>query len=71
MEKRNLRDIRTEKGILQREIADYYGISQCYYSLIENGYRKPSLEFAKRIATAFNISLEDVYELVIASGRAK
>ena len=71
MEKRNLRDIRTEKGILQREIADYYGISQCYYSLIENGYRKPSLEFAKRIAIAFNISLEDVYELVIASGRSK
>ena len=71
MEKRNLKDLRIEKGILQREIADHYGISQCYYSLIENGYRRPSLEFAKRIATAFNISLEDVYELLIESGRAK
>lgn len=60
MEKKNLKQIRNTKGLLQREISDKYGISQSYYSQIENGYRSPSLDFAKKIALALNISLEDV-----------
>lgn len=60
MEKENLKQIRNTKGLLQRDISDKYGISQSYYSQIENGYRNPSLDFAKKIALALNISLEDV-----------
>ena len=64
MDKENLKQIRNTRGLLQREITDKYGISQSYYSLIENGYRNPSLDFAKKIASALNISLEDVYKIL-------
>ncbi|TJX14986.1 helix-turn-helix transcriptional regulator [Tissierella creatinini] len=71
MERRNLKDIRLEQGILQREIQDKYGISQSYYSLIENGYRRPSLDCAMKLALALNISLQDIYESLLVNKRAK
>ena len=71
MDKENLKQIRNTRGILQREITDKYGISQSYYSLIENGYRNPSLDFAKKIASALNISLDDVYKILYEDSKKK
>lgn len=69
---RNLKQIRNTRGILQRDITDKYGISQSYYSLIENGYRNPSLDFAKKISLALNISLDEVYKVLeVQSGEIR
>lgn len=71
MDKENLKQIRNTRGILQRDITDKYGISQSYYSLIGNGYRNPSLDFAKKIALALNISLDDVYKILLQGSKIK
>ncbi len=71
MEGRSLKDIRNQQGILQRDITEKYGVSQSYYSLIENGYRRPSLDFAMRIALALNISLQEICELLFMDRRVK
>lgn len=71
MEGRSLKDIRNQQGILQRDITEKYGVSQSYYSLIENGYRRPSLDCAMRIALALNISLQDMFDLLLGDRRGK
>lgn len=44
-----LKKIRTEKGVSQIKVCKAAGISQSYYSSIENGVRRPSVEVAKKI----------------------
>lgn len=41
--------IKLRNGATQSEVAKASGISQNYYSMIENGERKPSVSVAKRI----------------------
>jgi len=60
-----LKEFRIQRGILQTDIAVKYGISQSYYSLIENGHRIPSLEIAMRISTAFNVPINEVYRIIL------
>lgn len=40
----------------QEEVATEAGISRQYYGMIENGSRNPSVEVAKRIATALGFN---------------
>jgi transcriptional regulator with XRE-family HTH domain len=44
----------------QTEIAREIGISQNYYSQIENGVRKPSLKMLLCIASFFGVSISDI-----------
>lgn len=45
-----LQAIRCEKGMTHEEVATRSGIKRAYYTMIERGYRSPSVEVAKRIA---------------------
>lgn len=45
----NLLELRKEKGLSQKELADKTNISESYYCLIENKERRPSPEVAIRI----------------------
>lgn len=65
MDYETLRDLRLSKGLYQREIADKTGISLTFYSLIESGFRIPSLRCANKISIIMGISLDDFYSLII------
>lgn len=52
----NLRKIRHEKHITQKQLARLTGLSQNYISEIENGVKRPSLDTIEIIATALNIN---------------
>lgn len=45
-----LKQMRLEKCLSQEQIAEQVGISQQFYSFIENGDRTPSVETAQAIA---------------------
>ena len=46
----NLKKLRLNNGLSQKELADKLGISQNHYSNIETGMRCPSVKLAKKIA---------------------
>lgn len=58
----NLKKLRLEHNLKQREMAEILGITTSYYGMIEIGTRKPSLKIAIKIAKYFNISVEDIFK---------
>lgn len=58
----NLYVTRTEKGLTQLEVATTSGITVSYYSLIESGKRRPSVEIAKSIGNALGFSWQEFYD---------
>ena len=61
MKMKNLREIRINKNLLQKDLAEKSNISSSYYSLIEKGLRNPSIDTAKCIATSLGITLDEFY----------
>lgn len=58
----NLKTQRTEKNLTMRQVGESAGISESYYSMIESGERRPSVETAKKIAAVLGISWTAFYE---------
>ena len=59
-----LKELREDHDITQQEIADFLGISQRYYSNLENGTRNISVELLIKISDFYNISLDYICEKV-------
>lgn len=57
-----LRDLRTEAGMTQDEVAAKACISRGSYANIENGERRPSVEVAKRIAAVLGFEWTRFFE---------
>ena len=52
----NLKQLREDKNMRQYDLAQKAGISRSYYTMIENGKKKPSPKVAKRIAKILNFN---------------
>ena len=59
-----LKELRSQNGYTQTEVANKLGISQNYYCSIESGERQKDLDlsFITRIASIFNVSIEWIVE---------
>ena len=68
---RILRGIRLEKCVSMTVMAAKAGLSQSAISLIERGYRNPTLDTLLRIAEVLEVDLDDVLRQAIdeANGR--
>ncbi len=53
---RNLKRIRTEKGISQVDIARSLGVSRGFVSNVENGKTNPTLATITKLATAIGVT---------------
>jgi len=63
MEKRQwLKDKRINAKLTQRQISEFCGISESYYSLIENGIRNVPVKTAKKIAKILNFDWTEFYK---------
>lgn len=60
---KNLRIIRTAKGLSQVELAEAVGIKQATVSRIEKGVNNPSLDVAERIAQALGVNVVELFGL--------
>lgn len=55
---KRIKQLRNEKGIYQKELAEYLGVSRPTITQYESGTRKPDPDTLKKIATFFNVSLD-------------
>ena len=53
-----LRQLRDKKGIEQKDIAEYLGVTTSAYGHYEKGRREPSLDVLVKLAAFFNVSLD-------------
>lgn len=53
--RKNLRKCRTEKGMTQKEVAVYLGISERGYKFIEYGERTGNFEIWDKLEDLFNV----------------
>jgi putative transcriptional regulator len=60
--KNRMRELRAEKGWSQAELAERVRVSRNSVNAIENGRFDPSLPLAFRIANAFALSVEEVFD---------
>lgn len=56
---RTIVELRKSRGISQRQICEYSGLSQKYVSDIENGKRNLGIDTIVMLANFFNISIGD------------
>lgn len=54
----NLKKIRTAKNISQQELADLIGIHSTHVSRYERSMASPSIDVAKKMAEALNVSVD-------------
>jgi putative transcriptional regulator len=54
----NLKQYRKEKGLLQKDLAETFGVTKDYISMIERGSQTPGLKLAYKIASYFNTTIE-------------
>lgn len=59
---KRLRDLREDKDLLQKDIANLLSIKQQQYSLYETGKRELPLEFAIILADFYNTSVDYILE---------
>lgn len=61
---KRVRDLRREKGVTQKQMADSLGISAAYLSALEHGRRgTPSWSLVQKIIGYFNVIWDDAEEL--------
>ncbi len=68
-----LREIRTEKGLSQDEVAERLDVARNYISYLESGQRYPSLEMLIAVAQALGVRPGEMTDRIAAridSGRA-
>lgn len=56
-----IKELRTSFGYTQEQLSKKLGVSRQTIISIENGRYKPSLELAYKIATLFQLRIEDVF----------
>lgn len=55
-----IQQLRSEKKLSQRVVAQDLGISQALLSHYEKGVRQPKLEFVRKIASYYDVSADDI-----------
>ena len=56
----NLRNLRLQRSMTQRDVADGLGTSQSAIAMWENGTREPDFKTIKRIATFFGVPMSSL-----------
>jgi transcriptional regulator with XRE-family HTH domain len=56
-----VRQLRTERGITQAQLAEWTGVSRSHLAQVELGRRKPSEKVARALGIALGLSLYEVY----------
>ena len=56
----NIKKIRKEKGLQQKQVALELGLDQSNYNKIENSKREPSIDVLNKLANLFGVSVDDI-----------
>ena len=56
----NIKEIRSKKGLLQKDVAVAAGLHPANYNKMEKGEREPSIEALSKIATLFGMTVDQI-----------
>ena len=56
----NIKKLREQKGLLQKQVAEELGIGNSNYSKIENGIREITVKELQNLAKLFNMSIDQI-----------
>ncbi|EPH10880.1 helix-turn-helix transcriptional regulator [Facklamia hominis] len=59
--KNHIKELRTEKGLLQQELADICGDSRQTVNAIENNKYDPTLELAFKLALTLETTIDELF----------
>ncbi len=59
----NIKRLREEKGLLQKEVATEVGLGISHYSKIENGQREASVELLDKLAKFYGITIDQIVHM--------
>ncbi len=59
--KNHIKEYRTQKGLLQQELADLCGVSRQTVNAIENNKYDPTLELAFKLALALDTTVDHLF----------
>jgi transcriptional regulator with XRE-family HTH domain len=59
----NIKRLREQKGILQKEVASVVALGISHYSKIENGQREASVELLDKLATFYGLSIDQIVHM--------
>lgn len=54
----HLKELRKERGLLQRDVAAYLGVDRTTYLKYENGTNEPDIEIIKKLSSFFGVSAD-------------
>ena len=57
----NIRELRKQNNLTQKELAELSGIGRSHINRIEKGHITPTLEIAFRLAKTLNCKIEDIF----------
>ena len=58
--KMKLRELREQKGVTQKEVANAVGCTSTVYSRYERGEREPDISMLCSLADFFNVSIDSI-----------
>ncbi len=56
----NIAARRAELNLTQEELAEKVGVTQAFISLVEKGFKTPSVEVTKRLADALDTTIDEL-----------
>ncbi len=56
----NIKILREQKGLLQKQVASEIGLGISHYNKIENGQREASVKILEKIATLYGITIDAI-----------
>lgn len=62
--KNRLKDLRIDRDITQKELAKYFDLQPTQYRRYENGESDLPLEFAKKLAFFYNVSIDYIAMII-------
>lgn len=60
-ENETLKKLRLEKGYTYQQMADMLGVCKAFYWQIEHNNRRLQYDFAKKVASIFNLRPDDIF----------
>lgn len=60
--RQNLRELRTEKGLTQADLANQLGVSRQAVIALETDKHSPSLDLAYKISAVFDLPVEAIFQ---------
>ena len=60
---KNIKRLREQKGVLQKEVAAEVGLGISHYNKIENGQREASVELLDKLAKFYGITIDQIVHM--------